>query len=408
MNLYLFNPDADLALAHHTESYIAPAAVRQMAYDLAFLPAWYAESGSAVLLPPDSDTGIFQPIQALCGLPVRLITAGSLSPDMQLLPWGWNLSLRHKLLQEGWLETQLPSVSALEYYRAEASRCVAAQRLSGLFGLPWCTGHIECLTTLPACRTYVEAVCVAGGITGGRVGAVLPGCVLKAPWSGSGKGLKWCREGFTPAVQGWCERLLREQGCVVASPIYDKVKDFAMEFYIGKEGQVTFVGYSSFSTSAAGAYQGNELLSDEAFESQLAAYIPLSFLQEVRTWLKKMLASYARAGYRGYLGVDMMVCRSSSGFLLHPGVEVNLRMNMGVVALALQRHWLAPGCTGRFSIEYFSSGEALQRQHRADTAAFPLCVEQGKILSGYLSLTPVTAQCRYRAAVWVAGSPSLP
>lgn len=104
----------------------------------------------------------------------------------------------------------------------------------------------------------------------------------------------------------------------------------------------------------------------------------------------------------------MMVCRSSDGFLLHPAVEVNLRMNMGIVALMLQQNLLVPGCTGRFSIDYFPDHAALLRQHQADIQNFPLRVVEGKVLSGYLPLTPITIQGRYRASIWVTGGPSLP
>ena len=50
MKLYLFNPDADLALVNHTEDYIPPTSVRQMAADLALLPIWYADAESIVLI----------------------------------------------------------------------------------------------------------------------------------------------------------------------------------------------------------------------------------------------------------------------------------------------------------------------------------------------------------------------
>ena len=49
MELYLFNPDSDLALANNEANYIAPASARRMAQDMALLPIWYAAPGSAVL-----------------------------------------------------------------------------------------------------------------------------------------------------------------------------------------------------------------------------------------------------------------------------------------------------------------------------------------------------------------------
>lgn len=410
MNLYLFNPDADLALANHLENYIPPFAARQMAFDLAMLPVWYAEPGSAVLLPLGSDVGSCQSLLQTFDIDVRLITVERAADciDMHPVPWGWNLAVRRRLMQIGFPENLLPSYERLLCHRIESSRGIGAERLSELFQLPYCTGKSCILETLSECHAYVQMACTEHASAIGDAEGVLPGCVLKAPWSSSGKGLKWCRRGFTDSVQGWCERLLKEQGYLHASPIYDRVKDFALEFYVDEQEIISFVGYSSFSTSSTGAYWGNELLSTETFEHQFAAYIPVSVLHDVRKRLTLLLSSYARAGYKGYLGVDMMICRSSSGYLLHPGVEVNLRMNMGVLALLLQQRLLAPGSTGYFRVEYFSSGSDLYRQHCADKEAFPLCMDKGRLSAGYLSLTPISCQGRYRAAVWVTASPSLP
>lgn len=409
MNLYFFNPEADLALANNTENYMSPAIIRQMASDLGMLPVWYAEPGSAVLASSAYNEVYLKELQNLFGLQACLLAPAELAGlhDFQIVPWGWNLSLRKLLLQEGIPDALVPSYEALQHYRNEASRTLLSERLSALFQEPFCTGVSYNLYTLSDCRTYVDAACFST-CEEAAAEAVLPGCVLKAPWSGSGKGLNWCRDGFTPSIEGWCARVLREQGCVVASPLYDKVKDFAMEFYADGVGQVMFVGYSSFTTNSRGAYLGNELLSHAAFENRMEHYLPVFRLRDVRFRLEQLLAVYARKGYRGYLGVDMMVCRSSSGFLLHPAVEVNLRMNMGVVALVLQQHLLAPGCTGHFSIDYFPESAALYRQHQSDVQNFPLQVSGGKMLSGYLPLTPVTTQGRYRASVWVTGEPSLP
>ena len=47
--LYIFNPEHDLALASGETNYMPPASARRMASELALLPVWYAERGSAVL-----------------------------------------------------------------------------------------------------------------------------------------------------------------------------------------------------------------------------------------------------------------------------------------------------------------------------------------------------------------------
>ena len=53
-------------------------------------------------------------------------------------------------------------------------------------------------------------------------------CLLKVPWSGSGKGLNWCLHGFTKPVSNWCERVLREHASngVVKVPGYEQLVRF--------------------------------------------------------------------------------------------------------------------------------------------------------------------------------------
>ena len=271
-------------------------------------------------------------------------------------------------------------------YRRMASRERVAELLEVFREMPACCGESHNLRGLAECRAYVE-----------RLGR----SVLKAPWSGSGKGLCWCEERFTEAIAGWCARVLREQGCVVASPVYDKVADFAMEFFSDGHGGISFQGYSLFRTNKRGAYLGNALLSDGQAAGCLNRFFPLETLFRTGEVLKALLSRHFFA-YAGPLGVDMMVCRSGEGFLLHPCVEINLRMNMGILAAHLQRRLLAPGTIGSFSVECYPSPEALYARHAEDEARFPAVVSGGRLVSGYFPLVPLTPSARYRAFVMAA------
>ena len=90
MELYVFNPDADLALADNEENYMAPAAARGMAQDLALLPVWYARPGSAVLAASAYNADFLKRMQQVFSLQVQQITEPEL-PDYaeaQVIPWG--------------------------------------------------------------------------------------------------------------------------------------------------------------------------------------------------------------------------------------------------------------------------------------------------------------------------------
>ena len=52
--LYIFNPENDLAIANGGMHYMAPPKARSIAYDLSMLPMWYAGANDYVLCP-DAD-----------------------------------------------------------------------------------------------------------------------------------------------------------------------------------------------------------------------------------------------------------------------------------------------------------------------------------------------------------------
>ena len=76
-------------------------------------------------------------------------------------------------------------------------------------------------------------------------------------------------------------------------------------------------------------------------------------------------------------------------------------MNMGVVALKLRQRLLAPGRVGRLMIDYLPTPGAVYTRHVEDEERYPLRVEQGRVEEGYLALTPLTRESRYRAALYV-------
>ncbi len=390
--LYLFNPEHDLALASGEANYMAPASARRMASELALLPMWYAEEGSAVLAPSAYNLDYVKKIQELLGLSVDLITEPELAieQDLDIRPWGWDVALRKRLSVLGVDEVLLPSMGQLNDLREYSHRSKAVALLPELQLNEYFCGESYYLKTPEEWKRFVE----------GR-----KECLLKAPLSGSGKGLNWCKGIFTPFISGWCTRVAASQGGVIAEPIYNKVEDFAMEFYSDGAGELTFVGYSLFHTGKSGMYEGNCLLSNEAIRKKLSQYVPLEALTDLENCLKYRLSALVGTVYKGYLGVDMMICRFPENekpvFRIHPCVEINLRMNMGVIARFLHDRYVRPGSTGRFVIDYHpSEGEALQ-EHERMSATYPLESREGRVYSGYLPLVPVHKRSCYRAWIWV-------
>lgn len=173
-----------------------------------------------------------------------------------------------------------------------------------------------------------------------------------------------------------------------------------MEFYVEKQNGVRFAGYSLFETDAHGNYKLNLLLSNTEIEHRLSAYVSREILHEVRSCLLSALQRLLKDDYEGYLGVDMMICRVAGGYVVHPCVEINLRMNMGVVSRLFFDRYVSPSSSGQYVVEHYGAeGEALENHHRC-LSAYPLKIAQdGRILQGYLPLTPVQATTHYQVYV---------
>jgi len=226
------------------------------------------------------------------------------------------------------------------------------------------------------------------------------GVLLKSPWSGSGKGIRMVSGSLDDSAGGWVKRVISSQGGIVVEPHYDKVVDFAMEFFSDGE-EVRFVGYSLFETDKRGIYKGNVLASNEEIEARLSSYVPVHILHAVKEKCMDKSGEILLGLYTGFWGVDMMICRKGDGYAVHPCVEVNLRMNMGVVSRLLYDRFLCQGSRGNYMMEYYPrQGEALSF-HREMTEKYPLDIESGRIRGGYMSLTPVFQDTSYQIFILI-------
>ena len=142
--------------------------------------------------------------------------------------------------------------------------------------------------------------------------------VLKAPWSGAGRGIRWVHGRLTSIDRDWIVKTVVSQRCVVAEPRRDVVADAALEYLNGR-----FMGYSLFRTGS-GVYKENIMWTDSHIEAAFAD----TDLLEVRKRVERWLAATVWPRYRGPLGIDLMVCQ---GGAVHVA-EMNVRHTMGMVA----------------------------------------------------------------------------
>ena len=382
MKLHIFNPENDLALADGGANYCPTPAAAQIAYDLASLPLWFAGEKDCVVLPDDVHSEYYNFASSL--FDVALPYDSKMQSNVtSCVPWGWSPQIKRRLRVMGF-DAILPGDSSVESIRELSNRRSSIKILSSLK---------EQGIDTPPLPLYCTSPDDVASFVNNR-----PRCVVKAPWSGSGKGIAWGIGRVETPMEHFYKGVIRRQGGVVCEEYLNGKVEFAMEFFTDG-ATVTFAGYSLFK-SFKGAYSGNVLACDNEIEQFLSHYIALQELVKVKELLPGVLQSLLRgSGYAGYFGVDMMIYESDGLLRLNPCMELNLRMNMGMVSRIFFDRFVAEGHTGEYRVNFFKKpGEALSA-HIADSNAFPHEITDGKITAGYLNLSPVTADSRYSVSV---------
>lgn len=382
VKLHIFNPENDLALADGGFSYCPPPAAMCIATELASLPLWYAGKEDVVCLP-NQHISFRDEMATMFELPQ--VYASPMQQSITLLsPWGWSAQMRHRFKAMGFANALLPSDEQIAKMRNLSSRLLTIDVLTAL--------RAAGVDTQPLPR-YIDNLDDAVAFVNG-----CERCVVKAPWSGSGKGIMWGIGRAEDPMVHFCKGVIRRQGGVVCEHFLNAIQEFAMEFYADGAG-VEFVGYSLF-TAENGAYSGNVLAPDSEIEARLSQYIPVAQLHRVKSALCDIMEQLLDGcGYCGYLGVDMMLYDNGDGCRLNPCMEINLRMNMGVVSRLFYDRFVHSGCRGVYKVCFFRQQGEAWNFHREMLVEHPLKVEDGRVCEGYMNLAPVTPDNRYIAYV---------
>ncbi len=293
--LCIFNPEHDLCLANGNRHFVPPVSALR-----------FAQEGASMMQVLYPGSVAVDAAQAGSAYKEALASSGE-EGELQIVPWGWNIALKTQLLKVGIPESLMPNDETLALWRK-------LQHRSTLLSLQ------------PQSRAVTIPVEVEEMVK--EYGEV----VMKAPWSSSGRGLRWVRGTLGEHDIHWMQKMVREQGSVIAEPRRRVAGDFAFEYML-KGGSMTFVGYSLFK-SEMGVYRSNLLLKDEEISQRMG--VMESLKTRLEDWLSMQIAPY----YDGPLGVDCI--RSEEGRVFVS--EINLRHTMGLVAHGyLQLHPEAEG-----------------------------------------------------------------
>ena len=336
MTFHIFNPEHDMALAFGRPNFTPPHVVRAMRVNLGFLPGLWAKSGDVVIV---DDVQYALKAAHKAGKLEEKVLFMSMDDAAHMLlsheyhqvniqPWGWDVSICRQLRRAGMQSSFLPDDMQLSAIRSWSNRATAAILLRKIR-----EQISETVGESSVCFSLSEVMdeCVKNQNK----------AVIKAPWSCSGRGIRYVQSALDERMKKWVDNSISQQGAVTVEPFYNKVIDLGMEFSALIDGTIRYDGLSVFHTEN-GAYVGNVIATEQRKRERIQKYIKVEMLEMVKSALQKELASLFNGKYVGPLGIDMMVVAHEGHYLLHPLVEMNLRRTMGHVALAFNASPLEP------------------------------------------------------------------
>lgn len=393
MKIHYFNPGHETAVLNGSPYYMAPANVATMQHDLAFLPAWYGNREDVVLVEKSVNEYYASIYEKIPSLP-HAITKNDLCryKEVDISLWGISPQAIHyfeEIDKESELKLNIPQWR--EEYLYLNNRKTAHDCLELL-----CDQSIQIDNSIiPQFYTSLEEIDSAVKYSSCKL-------LAKAPYSSSGRGLLWLPVSeLTRTENQILHGILKKQGAVSIERVLDKQIDFAMEFMSDGKGEVDFVGYSLFYTNAKGGYESNYIGGQEYIEQILCKKISPFLLSDIKQQLRDILAEKYGSLYCGCIGVDMMIYKEEDTFRLHPCVEINMRYNMGYLALCIQQNYLSENVSGRFYLDFYPREGDMLQSHIKMQELHPTIYKDGRLEKGYMSLCPITENTRYRAYVLI-------
>jgi hypothetical protein len=315
-------------------AYTPKRSVMELRAALSLLPLWYGDAGDYVIVSEESVSEYLLTLPEFLRPALTPVTLPELSrvippkldlpPDLYGEPWGISPQAVHYFDA---LRRHLPNLRIPECTSRHIE--LTGRRTS-----------VECLRLLrdllPEVR-LVELPVFCRSIDELRSPLQLTElpCVLKRPYSCSGRGIHWLRTRELPEFSlRWIRVSLATQGELSIERGLSCVCNFGMEFYSDGCGCLSYMGLSVFST-VDGCFTGCELGSESSLESCITQYVSRDRIEAVRMAVLEVLRSQISHEYCGYLGVDMMIYQSDGTYYIHPMVEINLRYTMGILALKL-------------------------------------------------------------------------
>ena len=396
-DVFYFNPTCELAVANGSFSYMPPRLLRGFERDCSILPFVFGKSGDFVLTEEApskeftmrlKDTGFEMP--EFCQL--QELISGKTETIGTILPWGW-------------------SPAAHFYLKDLKEKCSPEFRESPVFS--WKDEQktlFERITSLDFLTLFLKQnpldFLIGPELAGTKVTAIeeiekllnnqFP-LVLKAPVSSSGRGVQIIRKPkLNTSNRQWISGILNQQKYLIAEPFLDKAVDFSFQFKIS-DNETEYLGYSIFETNTNGQYQST-LIHPEI--NQTISVEMNSKIGETALLLKEALKNSVYAKWhRGFLGIDAMIYSETGGLKIQPCIEINSRMNMGILSKKIE-NIIHNDSSGKFELFYGSNGEFRKFVNEKEQTN-SLKMKNGKLSSGFLSLVEADGNKQFGAYIEV-------
>ncbi len=363
--IYWFDPDCDEQAIPRRPGSTPGRPARRLAADLELLPLFLADAADVVLVRAAPRPGFLASWRAAgWSLPRTVVVphgaidtgvlaavasaldagaartgaadaAGAPGRPVRLCPWGWSPDTAAFLAP---LAALGPLEPAPEWHPARAaiySKALGAGLLAR-FLRRHPSPHL-----CPA--TAVGAVCAdraeVGAALARAVAASATGqAVVKALYGQAGRRqLIVSSPNLEDQQAAWVDRALKDQGAVVVEAWLERVMDLSVHLELAAGGSCVVVGQAAFLADSRGHFRGAIVRPAPAALAP-ARLPPPRVLDSLAAGLAETVGDALRElGHVGPAGVDMLVYRAGSRFLLKPIVEINPRFTMGRLALCLAR-----------------------------------------------------------------------
>ncbi|MGZ2371567.1 hypothetical protein ACXR6G_17440 [Ancylomarina sp. YFZ004] len=387
-HLYIFNATSEMAISNGTVSFMPNRILTRFEQDLDMLPMYYAESKDVVLVHQHPDSQFLKSLEKVGVSIPRFVLFPQALTDRSFLkekkarlqPWGWSPRIHHQLA---------PFKSQCHQDYLDQPNAYWQTEHKDLYSRKVALSCLEHITKNAPSDKYISKDLFPVVCTKQSEVEVLQQkwqqIVIKSPWSSSGRGLQILRKAFiNKSVEQALGGVLKSQGYVMVEALVNKQLDFSVQFFADGKGNLEFLGFAFFDTNENGQYQANYLgYTPEIFEKALSNTEQEQLVGSVSEALK---ANQVPQEYYGYLGIDCILFLDTEGkSKIQPCLEINLRYNMGTVALKLNPY-IHPESKGTFNIyadpksDFVSFNKKMSQEHPFET-------KNGKWYKGYLPLT---------------------